>query len=116
MEHNCIFCKIAKGEVKSDFIYENDNFFSIPDASPKVKGHSLVISKKHFDSILSLPGSLGQELMDCIKETSMKIMKEQNAEGLNVHANTFRVAGQLVDHFHIHLFPRKKGDGFTPCA
>jgi histidine triad (HIT) family protein len=107
---DCFFCKIAKGEVKSKKIYENDNFFSIPDANQKIEGHSLVISKKHFENILDLPVDLGSDLLDCIKETSIKIMKENDSEGLNIVQNNFEVAGQVVKHIHFHLLPRKKDD------
>jgi histidine triad (HIT) family protein len=106
----CIFCKISKGEIKSEKIYENYNFFSIPDANQKIEGHSLVISKKHFENILDLPSNLGADLLDCVKKTSAKIMKQTDAEGLNVVQNNFEVAGQVVNHLHFHLLPRKKGD------
>ncbi|MCK5149629.1 HIT domain-containing protein [Candidatus Pacearchaeota archaeon] len=108
---DCVFCKIVKGEIASgEIIYENDNFFSIPDASPIVEGHSLIISKKHFENILDLPSSLGSELIDCIKKTSLKLIEEKKAEGFNVINNNLEVAGQVVKHFHFHIIPRKKGD------
>ena len=107
----CIFCKISQGKIKSEKIYENDNFFSIPDANPVTDGHSLVISKKHFRNILEIPVSLGQEMLDCIKKTAVAIMKEKNAEGVNVLNNNSSSAGQVVFHIHIHLVPRKKDDG-----
>ena len=81
MTKDCIFCKIAKGEISVNRIYENDNFFSIPDANPVTKGHSLIISKKHFNTTLDLPDTLGQELLDCIKKTALKLMKENKSEG-----------------------------------
>ena len=74
--NHCIFCKIASGEVSSEKIYENDNFFSIFDVSPQIKGHALVISKKHFKTLLDMPNTLSLELMDCIKTTSLKLMKD----------------------------------------
>lgn len=107
---DCIFCKIVGGEIPADKIYENDNFFSIPDVNQKIEGHCLVISRKHFENILDLPFNLGNDLMDCIKETSVKIMKENKSEGLNVVQNNFEVAGQVVKHVHFHLLPRKSGD------
>ena len=111
MDEECIFCKIINGEIPENVIYENDNFFSILDISPSVEGHSLVISKKHFDTMLDLPDSLGPELLDCIKKTSMILMKKYNVEGFNVLNNNFEVAGQIVKHVHFHIFPRKKDDG-----
>ena len=108
---DCIFCKISKGEVPCEKIYENDDFFSIPDAAPKAEGHSLVISKKHFETTLDLPDSLAQELLDCIKKTATKVMNENDADGFNVIANNLKSAGQLIDHTHFHIIPRRKGDG-----
>ena len=109
---DCVFCKIAKGEISTeDFIYENDNFFSVLDVNLEVEGHSLVISKKHFENVLELPILLGPDLLDCIKETAIILMKKYNAEGFNVVSNNFEVAQQVVQHTHFHIFPRKKGDG-----
>ena len=112
MNEECVFCKIAKGEIPEKRIYENDNFFSILDANPVVEGHSLVISKKHFETILDMSSSLGHELLDCIKHTSLKLIKDFNAEGFNVINNNFEVAQQIVKHVHFHIIPRKKDDGF----
>jgi histidine triad (HIT) family protein len=113
MSSECIFCRISRGEIKSPRIYENDNFFSIPDAHPKMKGHSLVITKKHFETVLDMPSSLGQEFLDCIKKTSVILMKKHEAEGFNVLINTFEASGQSVKHAHFHIMPRKKGDGVS---
>lgn len=106
---DCIFCKIGK-ENSEKKIYENDNFFSVPDINPFVEGHSLVISKKHFKTTLDLPNSLGSELLDCIKNTSLKLIEKTKEDGFNVLGNNFESAEQVVNHFHIHIIPRKKGD------
>jgi histidine triad (HIT) family protein len=103
----------VRKEIEVDkVIYENDNFLSIPDANPLVPGHSLVISKKHFETTLDIPDSLGLELLDCIKKTSSKLFEENNAEGFNVISNNFEAADQVVKHVHFHIIPRRKGDGF----
>lgn len=106
---DCLFCKIAKGEIPSDKIYENDNFFSVLDKNQDIKGHALVISKKHFETILDLPSSLGAELVDCIKNTSLKIIDLHKSEGFNIAQNNFDAAGQVVKHIHFHILPRKNG-------
>jgi histidine triad (HIT) family protein len=108
---DCIFCKIVNNEIHSERIYENDNFFSVPDANPAVEGHTLVISKKHFENILELPNTFGSELLDCIKKTAEILMKKYNSEGFNVMNNNFEVAQQIIKHVHFHILPRKKGDG-----
>ena len=107
---NCIFCKIARGEIPCNKIYENDEFFSVLDINPAVKGHSLVISKKHFKTSLELPNTLGPDLLDCIKGTSIKLKEKYGAEGFNIVTNIGKVANQAVYHVHFHILPRKKGD------
>mgnify|MGYP001561686996 CR=1 FL=1 len=110
MPEDCIFCKIAKGNISTKKIYENDLFLSIPDVNPRIKGHSLIISKKHFDTVLDLPITLGGELLDCIKNTSLKLIDEYHASGFNLINNNFDSAGQVVNHFHMHILPRKEKD------
>lgn len=112
MLDDCIFCRIASGKIPVSKVYENGNFFSVPDISPIIKGHSLIISKQHFETTLDLPDDLAVELLDCIKKTVAKLMKENNADGFNILNNNFESAGQVVKHFHLHLLPRKKDDGF----
>jgi histidine triad (HIT) family protein len=106
---NCIFCKIAR-ESSEEKIYENDNFFSIFDASPVTDGHSLVISRNHYKTTLDIPNTMGLELLDCIKNTTLKIIEKTKAEGFNIINNNFSAAGQVVHHVHFHIVPRKKDD------
>lgn len=110
MKEECVFCKIANGEIKREKIYENQNFFSVPDKNPTTKGHSLVISKRHFETVLDLPTTLGVELIDCIKNTALKIMEKEKAQGFHVINNNFGAAKQLVRHVHFHIVPRKDKD------
>jgi len=107
----CIFCKIAGEKLTSNRIYENDNFFSVLDINQEIKGHSLIISKKHFKNLLDMPSTLGPELLDCVKNTALRIMKQEKAGGFNVAVNTFPCAGQIIDHMHVHILPRKENDG-----
>lgn len=109
---DCVFCKMAQGELKVEKIFENENFFSIMDNSPEVEGHALVISKKHFENFLDLPNTLGPELMDCAKKTLFILKERHSWEGFNLINNAFEAGGQVVNHFHLHLMPRRKGDYF----
>ena len=107
---DCVFCKIILGEIKTDIIYENDNFIAFPDSNPKVEGHTLIVPKKHYVNSFDMPSSLGVELLDSIKNMAEKKFKE-GFEGFNVIQNNFPVAGQVVMHAHFHFLPRKNGDG-----
>lgn len=108
---NCVFCKLAQGNHEK-FIYENDSFFSVPDIKPAMEGHSLVISKNHFKTLLDTPDSIGSELLDCVKNTTLNVIKNTKSEGFNIISNNFPSAGQVVHHVHFHIIPRKKDDGF----
>lgn len=112
MNEDCIFCKIVKGEVPSEKVLETERFIVIRDANPKTEGHSLVIPKEHYKTLLDVPDSLMGEFLEIAKETAFKLIKENKAEGFNLIMNNYKVAGQLVPHVHLHVLPRKKGDGF----
>ena len=109
-DNDCIFCKIVNGEIPSKKVYEDDNFIGILDINPEMEGHTLVIPKKHFKTLLDMPSSLGNEYLDAIKKVSLDLIKKEKAEGFNVTFNINRLAGQEVDHVHAHIFPRKTGD------
>jgi len=111
MAEDCIFCKIVKGDIPAEKIEESENFIAIQDASPRVEGHTLVMPKKHFVTIMDMPADLASELIDVIKRVADKKLNE-GAEGFNLVSNNFRAAGQEIEHVHFHLLPRKKGDGF----
>ncbi len=110
-EKDCIFCKIEKGEIPSEKVYEDDNFFAILDINPESERHTLVIPKKHFKTLLDVPSSLGGEFLEAIKKVSLKLIKDGKAEGFNILFNVNKLAGQEVDHVHAHIIPRKGDDG-----
>jgi len=110
---NCIFCKIAKNEIKSERVCESASFFAIRDINPKAKGHALVIPKQHFATLLDIPNKLGNELLEIIKKVSSKLMDDKLGDGFNVVMNNLSCAGQVVMHAHLHVIPRKEGDGLN---
>jgi len=115
-EKDCIFCKIVKGEVKSDIVYSDDNFIAILDIHPKAEGHTVIIPKKHYRTIVDMPNTMGGEILEAIKEVGLNLIKNKKAEAFNVFVNNGEVAGQVVMHAHIHVIPRKKGDGLKSMA
>lgn len=110
VDRDCIFCKIAKGEIPAEKIKESDNFFAIRDKYPHAKGHSLVIPKKHFVTSLDIPNKLGDELLKMIKDVASDLLDEKYGDGFNVLQNNLEVAGQVVMHAHFHIIPRKEKD------
>ncbi len=106
---DCIFCKIARKEIKAEIIEESDNFLAFPDAKPLAAGHTLIIPKKHFVNLVDIPSVLGNELLDIIKKVIEKKIKS-GSDGFNVFTNVGEAAGQIVKHLHYHIVPRKKSD------
>ena len=113
VDKNCIFCRMARGEVKTDKIDESDNFFAVFDVRPKTKGHALIIPKKHFVTLLDIPNKLGNEMLEFMKRVAGKLMDKKYGDGFNVLMNNLAVAGQFVMHAHLHILPRKEGDGLS---
>lgn len=110
-DSNCIFCKIANGEIPSNTIYEDDNFRVILDNGPATKGHALILPKEHYADLFELSEEAASEVLIVAKKVSEKMKKTLNMDGLNVVQNNGETAGQTVKHFHVHLIPRYENDG-----
>ena len=108
---DCIFCRIAAGEISSDTVYEDDDFRVILDLNPGSRGHMLIIPKEHYQDIYELSDECGMKLMAVAKKMAVAAKKALKADGINLVQNNEEAAGQSVPHFHIHIIPRKKGDG-----
>ena len=111
MSTECIFCKIIKGDIPSFTIYEDDLFKVILDRFPAAPGHALIIPKAHYKDMFELPQEVVEALYPLAQKIAIQIKKAVGAEGMNVVQNNGDVAGQSVYHFHLHLVPRKAGDG-----
>jgi histidine triad (HIT) family protein len=108
---DCIFCKIAAGEIPSDKIYEDEKVFAFLDLRPTSRGHALVIHKTHSDNFLATPDEILGELIPMVKKIAGGIMKVTGAAGFNVTTNNGPAAGQVVFHLHFHIIPRYEHDG-----
>jgi len=110
IKEDCIFCKIVKGEIPSATVYESPDFKVILDISPANRGHALIITKEHFDNIFQIDAETAAKLFSLATVVARAIKEETNCDGLNVVQNNGEVAGQTVNHFHLHLIPRYKDD------
>ncbi len=102
---DCVFCKIARGEIPCYKIGESKSFISFLDLNPKNKGHSLIIPKKHFTDLKDFPEELGSELIGFSKEIMNKISKATKATDFKFMINSGEKADQVVFHAHFHLAP-----------
>lgn len=107
---DCIFCKLANGEIPTNSIYEDELFRVILDMGPATKGHCLILPKDHADNIFELPSETAGEAIKLAKKLGKSIVEKLDADGMNLVQNNGEVAGQTVMHFHLHMIPRYKGD------
>ena len=107
---DCIFCKIANGEIPSSTLYEDDDFRVFLDLAPASKGHALIVPKEHFDNLYELSDEKASKALVLAKKMISKMTEALKCDGFNVLQNNNECAGQTVYHFHMHLIPRYIGD------
>ena len=112
-KEDCIFCKIANGEIPSKTLYEDERFRVILDLGPAAKGHALVLPKEHFANLYELPEDWCEKAFALAKRMAGRMSERLSCDGFNLVQNNGEVAGQTVFHFHIHMIPRYHGDGQT---
>ena len=107
-QDNCIFCKLANGDIPTNTIYEDEEFRVFMDASPATRGHALVVPKNHYADIYEIE----TETLGKVAKVAQKVIKHATkvlgCDGYNLVQNNGEVAGQTVFHFHMHLIPRYK--------
>lgn len=110
---DCIFCKIVAGKIPCNKIGESTNFLAFLDIHPISEGHTLIVPKKHSTNMLDLPEYFGEELLEFSQRIAQQVVRAVHAEGFNLGVNNGSAAGQVVFHTHIHIIPRRAGDGLS---
>ncbi len=108
---NCIFCKIVTGEVPCYKVYEDTECLAFLDVKPHAKGHTVVIPKKHGESVFDLSEQTVKAVMMATMHAMKRISDVLSPDGFNVGWNHNTAGGQVVPHLHMHIFPRYTGDG-----
>jgi len=106
----CIFCNIVEGKIPAAKVYEDDDVISFLDIMPANKGHCLVVTKKHYETLLDIPDSGLETLIKSAKKIAKALSLSMGNSSFNVIMNNGKIAGQLVSHVHVHIIPRFKGD------
>ena len=109
--NDCIFCKIIRKEIPANVVYENGRSLAFLDIKPVNPGHVLVIPKDHHPDFASTPDDLLADIAVVAKKMAAAVLQATGAPAFNIGVNNGRVAGQLVDHMHLHVMPRFDGDG-----
>ncbi|TXT65136.1 MAG: hypothetical protein BAJALOKI3v1_130040 [Promethearchaeota archaeon] len=110
MSEDCIFCKIVNGQIPSKKVFENDTNIAFLDIRPISTGHTVVIPKKHYSTIEKLPDEEVGNLFKAVKRVALLLHEKLEIDGYNIVQNNYKAAGQVVEHSHVHIIPRNKGD------
>ena len=109
---HCIFCDIIHGAAEVSVCYEDSTAIAFMDIQPVNAGHVLVVPRQHYESFVDLPADVGRHLFDVAMRLAPVIRNVSGAEATNLVVSSGEAAGQDVYHFHVHLIPRRAGDGF----
>ena len=119
-DKNCIFCKIANGEIPSRTLYEDDDFRVILDLNPATKGHALILPKDHYKNLYEIDDNTAAKVLPLAKKMAVTMTEKLGCDGFNVVQNNNEIAGQTVFHFHMQLIPRYNDDNqklvMPPCG
>jgi len=105
----CLFCKIIRREVKADIVFEDDVCLAFLDHRPLLLGHCLLVTKQHVETLIDLPDAMIAPFFRATQKLAGAVEAAMAAEGTFVAINN-RVS-QSVPHLHVHIVPRKRGDG-----
>jgi histidine triad (HIT) family protein len=111
MSAECIFCKIIRNELPSYKVYEDEKTVAFLDIRPVNAGHTLVVPKRHSHNIFDIAPDDWAAVSEVVRKLAVAIEKGVGADGVNIAMNNREHAGQVVDHPHVHIIPRFKGDG-----
>ena len=109
LDDNCIFCKIAAGEIPSETVYEDEQFRAILDLGPASAGHTLILPKAHFKDVTEISDEYAANVLKVAAKLGKAMKKGLGCEGFNLVQNNGEAAGQTVMHFHMHVIPRYEG-------
>lgn len=107
---DCIFCKIVAGEIPCFKLYEDDDTLSFMDINPANEGHALVIPKEHWRDVYDIPDTLVAVVAVTVKKIAEAVEATLSPDGVNIVQANGKGAAQSVEHFHMHILPRRIGD------
>jgi histidine triad (HIT) family protein len=107
----CVFCRMVAGEIPVAKVYEDDAVLAFLDIAPVSDGHTLVIPKQHCSAVHECAPDVLAGLALRLGRIAKAVVTTMESDGYNVLINNGRAAGQVVDHLHVHVIPRRTGDG-----
>ena len=108
---DCLFCKIANKKIPAEIIYEDGDTLAVLDIHPRAAGHTMILPKTHADSILDLPQNKIGPVFSAVQKVTAMLQSSLQADAFTIGINNGKYSGQLIDHLHVHIIPRWRGDG-----
>jgi len=109
---HCSFCDLVRGSAEVSVCYEDGVAIAFMDIQPVNPGHLLVVPRAHYESLSDLPPQLGHHLFDVAQKLGAVVRSVTGCESMNIVVNSGSEAGQDELHYHVHVIPRREGDGF----
>lgn len=106
---SCIFCKIVQKQISASLVFEDEKVMAFLDVRPLNEGHTLVISKAHYESIFDIPQDLVEYIHGITKRIAIAVEKATKANGISIIQQNGKAAGQDIFHLHVHVIPRYEG-------
>lgn len=111
VEDECVFCEIIKGTSPSTKVYEDEHVLAFLDKNPVAQNHTLIVTKKHYSGLYDIPESELKHLLVAAKRITLRYKVDYGFLGVNILHASGADAQQSMMHFHLHLVPRRHGDG-----
>jgi histidine triad (HIT) family protein len=109
---HCTFCDLIRGAAEVSVCHEDSDAIAFMDIQPVNNGHVLVVPREHYESLLDVPQELGLHLFKVTMRLTAAIRRVTGCEDFNIVVNSGAAAGQDEPHYHVHIIPRREGDGF----
>src|SRR3712207_270148 len=109
---HCTFCDLVRGAGEVSACYEDADAVAFMDIQPVNAGHVLVVPREHYESLFDVPRELGVHLFDVTMRVAAAVRRVTSCDAMNIVVNSGAAAGQDEFHYHVHIIPRRKGDGF----
>lgn len=112
-EHaHCTFCDLIRGAAEVSICHEDTDAIAFMDIQPVNNGHVLVVPREHYESLLDVPQEIGMHLFQVTMRIANAVRHVTGCEDMNIVVNSGKAAGQDEPHYHVHIIPRREGDGF----
>lgn len=108
---NCVFCRVVSGEIPASVVHQDRSIIAFLDINPLADGHVLIVPREHYVGLTDMHAETCSAFLACVPTLGRALLDVTGAKGFNVLINQGEVAGQVVQHVHVHLIPRKSGDG-----